>query len=97
MFLLTISPRQLLDCHYLLMYLWKALPEQNINMQKYFNNALLLLNPKTMKNMHFRFEKYAYDFSLNRSFVLIILILNIVIRKHTKLSHNHLNCFTNDT
>ena len=44
------------------------------------------------------------DFSLNRSFVLILLIQYIthycvskVIRKRTKLSHNHPNCFTNDT
>ena len=44
------------------------------------------------------------DFSLNESFVLILLIQYIahyraskVIRKHTKLNHNHLNCFTNDT
>ena len=44
------------------------------------------------------------DFSLNRSFVLILLIQYIahyrvsrVIRKHTKLNHNHPNCFTNDT
>ena len=34
-------------------YRWKALPEQNMNMQKYFNNTLLLLNPNRMKNMHF--------------------------------------------
>ena len=41
------------------------------------------------------------DFSLNRSFVLILLIQYIahfrvskVIRKHMKLSDNHLNCFT---
>ena len=38
-------------------------------------------------------------FSLNRSFVLILLMQYIahyrvrkVIRKHTKLSHNHPNC-----
>ena len=44
------------------------------------------------------------NFSLNRSFVLIVLILYIaryraskVIRKDTKLNHNHPNCFTNDT
>ena len=44
------------------------------------------------------------NFSLNRSFVLILLIQNIahyrvskVIRKHTKLIHDHPNCFTNDT
>ena len=44
------------------------------------------------------------DFSLNRSFVLIILIrymthyrVNKVIRKHMKLNHNHPNCFTNET
>ena len=44
------------------------------------------------------------DFSLNRSFVLILLIehiahyrVNKVIRKHTKLNHNPPNCFTNDT
>ena len=43
------------------------------------------------------------DFSLNRSFVSILLIQYIahyrvsnVIRKHTKLNHNHPNCFTND-
>ena len=43
------------------------------------------------------------DFSLNRSFVLILLIQYIthyrvskVIRKHTKLNHDHPNCFTND-
>ena len=41
---------------------------------------------------------------LNRIFVLILLIQYIahyrvskVIRKHTKLNHNHPNCFTNDT
>ena len=35
-------------------YHWKALPEQNINMQKYFNNSLLSSNPeKRMKNVHF--------------------------------------------
>ena len=33
-------------------YRWKALPEQNMNMQKYFNNNLLLLNPKRMKNIY---------------------------------------------
>ena len=44
------------------------------------------------------------NFSLNRSFVLILLIQYIahyrvskVIRKHTKLNHNNPNCFTNDT
>ena len=44
------------------------------------------------------------DFSLNRSFVLILLIPYIahyrvieVISNHTKLNHNHPNCFTNDT
>ena len=44
------------------------------------------------------------NFSLNRSFVLILLIQYIahyrvskVIRKHRKLNHNHPNCFTNDT
>ena len=44
------------------------------------------------------------NFSLNRGFVLILFIQYIayylaskVIRKHTKLSHNHPNCFTNDT
>ena len=43
------------------------------------------------------------DFSLNRSFVLIPLIqyitryrVNKVIRKHTKLNHDHPYCFTND-
>ena len=43
-------------------------------------------------------------FSLKRSFALILLTQYIahyrvskVIRKHTKLSHNHPNCFTNDT
>ena len=43
-------------------------------------------------------------FSLNRGFVLTLLIQCIahyrvskVIRKHTKLNHNHPNCFTNDT
>ena len=41
------------------------------------------------------------DFSLNRSFVLIPLIQHIahyavskVIRKHTKLNHNHRSCFS---
>ena len=44
------------------------------------------------------------DFSLNRSFVLILFIQYIahyrvskVIRKHTKVNLNHPNCFTNDT
>ena len=47
------------------------------------------------------------DFSLNRSFVLILLIqyrssvahyrVSKVIRKHTKLSHNHPYFFPNDT
>ena len=44
------------------------------------------------------------NFSLKRSFVLVLLIQYIahyhvskVIRKHTKLNHNHPNCFTNDT
>ena len=44
------------------------------------------------------------NFSLNRSFVLILAIQYIahyrvskVIRKHTKLNRNHPNCFTNDT
>ena len=44
------------------------------------------------------------DFSLNRRFVLILSIQYIahyrvseVITKHTKLSHNHPYCFTNDT
>ena len=43
------------------------------------------------------------NFSLKRSFVLVLLIqyiahyrANKVIRKHTKLNHNHPNCFTND-
>ena len=43
-------------------------------------------------------------FLLNRSFVLILLIQYIVhyrvskvIIKHTKLNHDHPNCFTNDT
>ena len=43
-------------------------------------------------------------FLLNRSFVLIFFIQYIahyrarkVVRKHTKLNHNHPNCFTNDT
>ena len=34
-------------------YRRKALPERNMNMQKYFSNALLSLNPMRMKNMHF--------------------------------------------
>ena len=44
------------------------------------------------------------NFSLNRSFVLIVLIqyiahylVNKVMRKHTELNHNHPYCFTNDT
>ena len=44
------------------------------------------------------------DFSLNRRFVLILLIQYIahyrvskVIRKYTKLNHNHPNFFTKDT
>ena len=44
------------------------------------------------------------NFSLNRSFVLILLIQYIAhyrvskgIRKYTKLNHNHPYCFTNDT
>ena len=44
------------------------------------------------------------NFSLNRSFVLILLMQHIahyrvrkVIRKHTKLNHKNSNCFTNDT
>ena len=44
------------------------------------------------------------DFSLNRGFVSILLILYIahyrvseVIRKHTKLNPNHPNCFTKNT
>ena len=44
------------------------------------------------------------DFSLNRSFVLILSIQYIahyrvskVTKKHTKFNHNHPNCFTNDT
>ena len=44
------------------------------------------------------------NFSLNRSFVLILLIqyfahyrTSKVIRKHKKINHNHPNCFTNDT
>ena len=40
------------------------------------------------------------DFSLNRSFVLILLIqyrVSKVFRKHTKPNDNHPNCFTNDT
>ena len=44
------------------------------------------------------------DFSLNRSFVLLLFIQYIahyrvskVIRKDTKLNHNHPNCFTDDT
>ena len=43
------------------------------------------------------------DFSMNRSFVLILLIdyidhycVSKVIRKQKKLNHNHHNCFTND-
>ena len=44
------------------------------------------------------------NLSLNRSFVLILLIQCIahyrvskVIRKHTKLNHNYPDYFTNDT
>ena len=44
------------------------------------------------------------DFSLNRSFVLILLIQYIAhyrvskaIRKHAQLDHNPSNCFSNDT
>ena len=44
------------------------------------------------------------NFSLKRSSVLILLIQYIahyrvrkVMGKHTKLDHNHPNCFTNDT
>ena len=44
------------------------------------------------------------NFSLKISFVLVLLIQYIahyrvskVIRKYTKLNHNHPNCFTNDT
>ena len=44
------------------------------------------------------------DFSLNRRFVLILFMQYIahyrvskVVRKHTKLNHNHPNCFVNDT
>ena len=44
------------------------------------------------------------DFSLNRSFVLSLLMKYIthygvrkVIRKRTEINHNHPNCFTNDT
>ena len=40
MFLLAISE----TTDGLLLYRWKAFPEQNINMQKYFNNTLLSLN-----------------------------------------------------
>ena len=43
-------------------------------------------------------------FSLNRSFVLILLIQYIahyhvsnVMSRHAKLNHNHPNCLTNDT
>ena len=44
------------------------------------------------------------NFSLNRSFVLILLIQYIthyraskIIKKHLKLYHSHPNSFTNDT
>ena len=44
------------------------------------------------------------NFSLKKSFVLILLIQYIthycvskIIRKHKKLNDNHPNCFTNDT
>ena len=44
------------------------------------------------------------NFSLNRGFVLILSMKYIayypvskVIRKHTKLNHNHPDCFTSDT
>ena len=44
------------------------------------------------------------NFSLKRSFVLVLLMQYIahyrvskVIRKHTKLNYNHPDCFTNDT
>ena len=44
------------------------------------------------------------NFSLKKSFVLVLLIQYIahyhvseVIRKHAKLNHDHPNCFTNDT
>ena len=44
------------------------------------------------------------DFSLNRNFVLILLIQYIAhysvkqsYKKTMKLNHNHPNCFTNDT
>ena len=44
-------------------------------------------------------------FSLNRSFVLILLIIKYIAHyrvskvtsNRTKLNHNHPNCFTNDT
>ena len=51
MFLLAISETSVGLS--LSIYRWKALPEQNINMQKYFNNTLLSSNPKRMKSVHF--------------------------------------------
>ena len=44
------------------------------------------------------------NFSLKRSFALALLLQYIahyrvskVVRKHTKINHNHPNCFTNYT
>ena len=44
------------------------------------------------------------EFSVEKSFVLSLLIQYIahyrvskVVRKHTKLNHDHSNCFINDT
>ena len=47
MFLLTISETSVGLS--LSIYHWKALPEQNVNMQKYFNNNLLSSSSKRMK------------------------------------------------
>ena len=51
MFLLATSVTT--DGLSLSIYYWKALLEQNKNMQIYLNKTVLLLNPKRMKNMHF--------------------------------------------
>ena len=61
--LLSSTLPKLMNCQVglsLSKYRWKALPEQNINVQNYFNNTLLSLNPKRMQNMHFCLKRPAF-------------------------------------
>ena len=57
-------------------YRWKALPEQNIIMEKYFTNTLLSSNPNRIKNA--RFCPRGFKFSkFSQMKVLFLPIANV--------------------